>query len=225
MEKIMEQVQQWEYLSSLAKENYGFLLRMELREQELQYRIFSYINEKQHKCFSVLYDSATKEFMVRITVGLTEYCDITFITPDLPSLESLLQERMAQRLAGMAAFDRASMDSILLDKKVLEWDCGNRLPENCCGFSLFINPREPVKVINGSYIIIDYSDFLKESNLIIYYNMFRDEFFGELRLKRTPAMTAAFDCRTVDELATRIEENLQPVLKSIREQIDGDADF
>lgn len=51
-------------------------------------------------------------------------------------------------------------------------------------------------------------------------NIFRDEFFGELRIRKTPEMTSAFDAKEVSELAEKIEENLVDELKKLRARIE-----
>ena len=220
MEKIIEQVQSWELLAKLPKDLAGFTLIMELEQCGTQYHIFTYQNKVSYKSFSVLYDQATKEYFARIIIGLTEYFDVNFIVGDIKILESLLEKRLKETLTSLAYFNREKVDSIVLDKKILEWPYGKQLPQNIAGFELFIKPDEPIKVINGSYILIDYSDFKAESNLIIYYNMFRDEFFGETRIKRTPKMSAAFDTNNLIDLQEAIAAHLKSVLQEMRMQLD-----
>jgi len=117
-------------------------------------------------------------------------------------------------------FNRDNLGSIIIDKQILEWPYGNELPQELLGFELFIKPSAPVKIINGSYIIIDYSDFSNESSLVIYYNIFRDEFFGEARIRRTPQMSAVFDATTLEKLQENIATHLNKVLQSIRNQLE-----
>ncbi len=219
MEKIIEQVQKWEFVAKLPKEFVGFTLKIELIEKDTQYCMFTYYNEEWHKSFSVLYDTATKEYFARMIIGLTEYFDANFIVGNLEALESLLTSRLKKSLESLAVFNREELDSILIDKQILEWSYGKGLPKKIAGFELFIKPNEPVKIINGSYIIIDYSDFVNESNFVVYYNIFRDEFFGEVRLRRTPQMSAVFDARTLEELEENINVHLQGVLESMRSQL------
>ncbi|AIF51178.1 hypothetical protein [Pelosinus sp. UFO1] len=220
MEKIIEQVQAWNMLGKLPKEFVGFTLTLELEKRDTQYCIFTYKNEERHRSFSVLYDHATKEYFARTVIGLMEYYDVNFIVGDIERLESLLVERLRAVLTSLASFTRENLDSILLDKKVIEWPYNKELQQNLFGFELFIRPDEPIKIINGSYIILDYSDFKTESNLAIYYNIFRDEFFGETRIRRTPTMAAVFDANNLDDLQEALASNLTSVLESLRAQID-----
>lgn len=220
MEKIIEQVQAWNMLDKLPKEFVGFTLTLELEKRDTQYCIFTYKNEERHRSFSVLYDHATKEYFARTVIGLMEYYDVNFIVGEIERLESLLVQRLKDVLTNLASFTRENLDSILLDKKVIEWPYNKELQQHLFGFELFIRPDEPIKIINGSYIILDYSDFKTESNLVIYYNIFRDEFFGETRIRRTPTMAAVFDANNLDDLQEALASNLTSVLESLRAQID-----
>ena len=219
MKKIIEQVQTWELLAKLPTEFAGFTLCRKLQEQGTQYCIFTYQNEEWHRSFSVLYDKTTKEFFARAVVGLTEYFDVNFIVGDIELLEKILISRLNDTLTSLAVFNPDNLGSIIVDKQILEWPYEKELPQKLVGFELFIRPSAPVKIINGSYIIIDYSDFSYESSLVIYYNIFRDEFFGEARIRRTPQMAAVFDATTLEELQENITAHLKVVLESMRSQL------
>ena len=93
------------------------------------------------------------------------------------------------------------------------------MPETIEGFVLFIRPDQPVKVINGSYIVFAYCDFEAESDFIIYYNVFRDEFFGEARVNKIPEMNYTFDSTELSELEEKLDQYLVPRLKEIRQCI------
>lgn len=213
----------WAYLQSLPAELEGFALRRDMRVDGDQYDIFSYVCEVQRRRFTVYYHEETKEYKARIAVGLTEYCDIDFITDDLAVLEALLRERLAQTLRGLVEFDRAAIDSIVIEKKILEWPFAATLPETVEGFALFIRPSEPLRVINGSYIVIDYSDFAAQSNFIVYYNIFRDEFFGEAKIRRIPEMNYLFDSHQLEELEEKLRAHFLPRLREIRARLEEEA--
>jgi hypothetical protein len=219
MKKIIEQVKEWSFLSELPAERAGFKLSLEHAENGSQFTIFTYCDKDEYRSFTVLYDKATKDFLARINIGLTEFFDISFITTDLAALEKVLTGRLAATLDSIAAGGDRQYESIFRDKKILEWAYGAGLPAEMAGFSLFIAPRQALKTINGSYIIIDYSDFAAASNLAVCYNIYRDEFFGGMRLNHAPRMTALFDARELDELADKLNVNLEPTLRALRDQI------
>ena len=153
-----------------------------MQEVDDTFQIYSYDNELLKRRAMVYYHEETKEYKLLVTIGLTEFCAIEYISESLDQLEKILHERFNNLLNDISKFNREHISSIIVDKKIMDWDYIDKLPQELEGFKLFINPKEPVKIINGSYIIIDYCDFSKESNFIIYYNVFRDEFFGEAKL-------------------------------------------
>lgn len=217
MEKIIEQVKSWPYLQQLPAEHAGFSLSLDLCEGGCQYAVFSYQNRQEHRAFSVVYDATTKDFLGRVTIGLTEYYDVAFIVTSLDGLEKVLAAKLGDTLDNLAG--HCQYESIFRAKKILEWPYGAELPGEVDGFRLFISPRQPVPIINGSYTIIDYSDFAAASNVNIFYNVYRDEFFGQYCLNTTPYTTGLFDARELGELTGKLDNNLQPLLAELRQRI------
>lgn len=219
MQKIIEQVEAWQYLQQLPTEYEGFTLVCEPCASGSQYTIFTYQKPRDYRSFTVLYDKDTKDFLARVTVGLFEYYDVSFITGDLARLEQALAQRLERTLDVLANPGRQEYESIFRGKHILEWSYAAQLPKELHGFKFFIQPTEAVKTINGSYIIIDYSDFSMASNLVIYYNIYRDEFFGEMRVNQTPRMISQFDAKELAELTAKLEEGLEPALAGLRREI------
>ena len=215
MDKIVETVQSWVYLERLAPRIGRFVLSRDLRSEGLRYWIFSYHYSENRRSFAVLYDKATKDYMARITIGLTEFCDVNTISGSVEGLEKLLTGYMEKSLLQMSDFTVESLCSVCREKQIVEWDAAKLLPENVAGFELYIRPSAPVRMINGSYVIVDYSNFFTESNLIVYYNIYRDEFFGELRIRRTPESITMFDAKSLKDLEERLQTNLIPVLEKM----------
>jgi hypothetical protein len=213
--EIAEIIRDWQFLQTLPSQLHGFCLSLDLSYDDDIFHIFSYNNTQTRRSFTVVYDPSTKDFLGRVAVGLTEYYDVRYIVTDLAKLEAVLTERMDSTLLQMAQFDKSQLSGVFLAKKVLEWPYGRQLPVKFGKFELFITPQQPLPIINGSYIIIDYSDFSTASNLLILYNIYRDEFFGELRIKRTPHATVLFDAKTLDELEEKLTNNLVDVLKKM----------
>lgn len=217
MQQIIDQLKDWPFLQRLPAEHAGFSLNIELTECGTQYAAFTYQNPRAHRSFAVVYDSATKDFLAKVTIGLNEYYDVAFIVTSLDALEKLLAAKLAATLDALAG--KEDFESIFRAKKILEWPYGRELPGELAGFGLFIAPERPVRFINGSYIIIDYSDFAAASNLNICYNVYRDEFFGQYRLENTPFSTGLFDARELGELAGKLEDHLRPALADLRRRI------
>jgi len=220
MQQVISKINEWEYIHKLPPTINGFVFSKELSESGTLFHLFTYANESARRSFSVLYDHATKEFIARIKVGLIEFCDIAYIVADLEMLENVLEKRLETTLSRLGFFDINDLNSIFLEKKIVEWQYAAKLPQVFAGFELYIKPLEPLKIINGSYVILNYTDFLSESDLIIYYNIYRDEFFGELRIRRTPQMAAVFESKQLSELEEKLELYLNPTLENMRCQIN-----
>ena len=106
-------------------------------------------------------------------------------------------------------------NDFLREKKIDTWTYGKNLPATLEGFELFIKPTAPVEVTNGSFIIINYADFAINSDFILYYNIYSDEFSGETRINGAPHVSYAFDAKTLKELETKLKENLAAELITI----------
>ena len=149
-------------------------------------------------------------------IGLIEFCHIEFVTGNFREFEKLLRQHFEPMLRDLAEFNPKTVTSLLLEKGVMEWEYGKNLPSEAEGFRLFIRPSEPVRINNGSYIVFDYVDFGIASNFTIYYNIFRDEFFGEARIRNIPVVTYSFDSNELSELEANLECHMLSYLQEIR---------
>ncbi len=217
MKEIIAQVNEWPFLRQLPADQAGFSLSLDLAEDGVQYNVFSYRNAEELRSFSVVYDRATRDYLARVAVGLNEFYDVSFICPDLASLERILTAKLEDALVELSG--GRQYESVFRAKKILEWPYCERLADEVAGFHLFITPRQPLKTVNGSYIILDYSDFAAASNLSISYNIYRDEFFGQVHLRQTPHMIGTFDTRDLGELAAKFDRELGPLLADLRGRI------
>ena len=219
LEKVQAELSAWTYLQQLEDEKMGFKLCKRMQEVGDTFEIYSYENDDLKRKVMVYYHEETKEYKLLITIGLTEFCAIEFISENLLQLEQILNKRFETLLGDISSFHKEHVSSIIVDKKIMQWQYINKLPREINGFKLFISPDKPVRIINGSYIIIDYCDFECESNFIIYYNMFRDEFFGEARIHRIPEVTYDFDSSQLNELELKLQDKLEVTLNQIRNRI------
>ncbi len=217
--KVEQDTADWAYMEKLPAQWFGFHYQKEMRVNDDMYELYSYSNEDIHRSLTTYFHEETHEYKLRVRIGLTEFCRIEFIAPDLPSFERLLTEQFEGMLHDLAEFNPATINRIVRDKHILEWDYKKLLPDTLEGFQLFIRPDQPVRVLNGSYIVFDYSDFTVDSNFIIYYNMFRDEFFGEARINNIPDVNYTFDATELPELEEKLDANLKLRLEGIREKL------
>lgn len=223
IEKVNTEIADWQYMKDLPEIWHGFTLDRTAAISKDSYDLYRYVNEDLHKSATVYFHEETHEYKVRLKIGLIEFCRIEFITASIQVFEKLLKNQFEQVLKDMVEFNPKSLSSIVVDKKITTWDTGIKLPETIEGFNLFIGPAQPVKINNGSYIVIDYVDFALESSFTVYYNIYRDEFFAEARIWNIPDVNYDFDSNELSELEAKMHRHFIPRLKEIRTRAEKEA--
>ena len=216
--KLTAQVEEFHFAENLPDELEGFTIKKIFAPNEDKFIFFTYANEKIHCALTTYFHEETSEFKVRQRIGLTEFCLTNFFTEDFKTFQSLLDAELADVLKNLRGFRDKSIDNFLREKKIDNWTYGKNLPATLEGFELFISPAAPVEVTNGSFIIINYADFSINSDFVLYYNIYSDEFSGELRLDGAPHVSYAFDAKTLKDLETKLKENLTTELLAIRNE-------
>lgn len=212
-------VEGWAYPDSLPADCRGFSLQREACWDGSVYRVFSYRNEARRRSASVIYDNNTDDYMLQLRIGLTEFCDVNFINRDRAAFESVLDRFLDARLETLDRCLPERTEFLFRDKKILEWAAGFEFPPASNGFALFLSPAESVQVTNGSYLILDYSDFDEASSLRFYYNIFRDDFYAEYLVMGAPQATPRFDAKTLPELAERLRSGLDEATDELRRRL------
>lgn len=214
--KVESELENWEYLCSLPDSWHGFQLDRTHNIIENMYDICSYHRNDVHQNVILYFHEETHEYKVRLKLGLIEFVRIEFIASKLKDFEKLLNDQLEVLLLELSEYDPGRLSSIVLKKGITEWEDADKLPEICEGFTLFVKPQQPTKINNGSYIIIDYVDFDIESDFTIYYNIYRDEFFGEARIRNIPDVSYEFDSSSLEELGKKLHIGMKDRLQEIR---------
>jgi len=219
MSAVVKLVESWEYPGSLPENHGDFCLELQNRRDVLLYHIFAYHNPALRRSASIVFDQGTAEYMVRIKVGLIEFCDVRFIHPDLKSFEQILSSGLLPLLEMLQQCVPERMETLFRNKKIVEWSCDGFLPLGLQGFERTVCPKTCVQVTNGSYLILDYSDFGCDSSLRFFYNVFRDDFFAEFLICGVPEATQEFDSNTLPDFETKLKNQLDSSLVRLRDRI------
>jgi len=220
MAALQDPTEGWqEYLQSLPPVYSGFTLDKEAKEEGLLHRIFAYRNDACSRSATIVYDKVTFEFMLRVRVGLVEFCDVRFIHPDRERFEAVLKNSLFSLLDLLQCCIPERMETLFRNKKLHEWDYESFLPQQLHGFTRVLCPQNCVQVTNGSYLILDYSDYACVSSLRFFFNVFRDDFFAELLLKGVPEATKLFDAKSLSDLEARLRKSLDGCLLDLRTRI------
>ena len=218
LEKIQQETAEWAYLQELPRDWFGLVYAKRYEEVGDTFELFSYRNEEKHLGVVAYYHQETKEYKLKIQRGLTEFCLMQFITASFAEFEQHLRKYLEGAVHDLAIYNPEAISYVTKMLNIPEWDYKGLLPHELEGFSLFIEPKQLVRVLNGSYIVFDYSDFSINSNFIIYYNEFRCEFFGEARINNIPEMNYVFDSKTLEELEQKLKDHLVDRLREIRQR-------
>jgi len=212
--KIESEIIEWSYAKELPPAYHDFSLKHIDKADGDRYDLFDYSSASLHLGATAYFHEETMEYKLRVRRGLIEFCQVDFISSDLPTFTQFLQEHLFSLLDKLT--EPELKHPLLLRTGIFDWEYGRNLPEKSEGFALFVRPAAPYPLTNGSYVIIDYSDFELGSNFTVYYNIFRAEFFAEARIKMMPDVLYEFDATELKTLTEKLSLNLTAKLQEIR---------
>lgn len=204
---------------NLPDELEGFAVKKIFAEADDKFIFFSCDDDENHCGLTIYFHEETAEFKVREKIGLTEFCLTKFFTEDFAHFKELIDSELVDVLKNLRGVRKKNPNRFLHEKKIDTWSYGKNLPATLEGFELFISPAAPVEVTNGSFVVINYADFSANSDFVLYYNVYTDDFSGERRVNGAPQVTYAFDAKTLDELEDKLKKNLVDELLSIRSSL------
>lgn len=213
--KILAELENTNFFENLREETAGYKLKKIFAENDDKFFYFSYENEKQHRAFSAYFHEETAEYKARIKIGLVEFCLTKFFANKLETFTEILNSEMQAAIENLSAPVDTKTDLLIADQNFSDWEYAKTLPENLEGFELFITPQKPAKITNGSYIILNYSNFATNSDFTIYYNIYTETFSGESKINLVPNVIYLFDAETLKDLEIKLQKNLASELYKI----------
>ncbi len=217
---VKELVADWAYMKNLPPTIKNFQLQVLKEEYDDIYDLYRYVDDNLHCSATAYYHAETDEFKLRVQIGSFEFCNKECIAPTLEEFEDILSSRFDEILHHVVDFNMDKIETLFKDKHIVDWDYSSILPDQLEKFELFIRPSKPLRITNGSYVILDYENFSYNSNFVIYYNIFRDEFFSDARVAGVPDINYEFDSQSLEELQNKLSIHLSERLKTIRERAE-----
>jgi len=214
--KILAELESTKIFDNLREEIAGYKLKKIFAEDGDKFFYFSYDNEESHRAFAAYFHEETQEYKVRVKIGLTEFCLTKFFSNTLESFAKILNDEMQNSLENLSAPANTVTDLLIADKKFDAWEYPKTLPANIEGFQLFITPDKPAKISNGSYIILNYSNFATNSDFTIFYNVYTENFCGESKINFLPNVSYLFDAETLKDLESKLKKNLAAEISNIK---------
>lgn len=211
--EIQEETKNWDFIDQLP-EQVGQFTRKRVGTIDGQVlTICRYEAPALRASLDITYSSETFDYILVHTMGMNSYRDIRFIYKEKDIFARKVQSYLTRILDAMEHPRKVNLGEMVEEKGILTWDYGNHLPEKIGPFQLYIKPADAIEHINGSIIVIDYSNFARKDQLIIMYNRLRDEFFGEVKINSVFHASMDFDSKNLKELEQRLEEHLESTLK------------
>lgn len=215
-EIIAEANESVNFFENLPAEIHGFKFKKIFSVEGDKFFYFSYENSKIHRGLFAYFHEETKEYKIRLKIGFNEFCLTKFFTQDFSDFQKKISNELEKILENLSG-DHTELNSLIKEKNFPAWEYGKNLPENIFDFELFISPKNPVEITNGSYIIINYSDFKSESDFTICYNIYTENFSAEFTENRVPHVSYLFDAEDLPELEKKLQQNLSAELSKIQE--------
>ncbi|WP_432643533.1 hypothetical protein [Acidaminococcus sp.] len=211
--EIQEETRSWDFIDRLPEQVGQFTKKRVGTIDGQILTICRYEAPALRASLDITYSSETFDYILVHTMGMNSYRDIRFIYKEKDIFAQKVQNYLPGILDCMEHPTRVNLGEMVEEKGILTWDYGNHLPEKIGPFELYIRPANAIEHINGSIILIDYSNFVRKDQLIIMYNRLRDEFFGEVKINSVFHASMDFDSRNLQELEQRLEDHLESTLK------------
>ena len=218
--KILAEVQATDFFDKLPSEIHGFTLKKIFAEDDDKFIYFSYENIQVHRAVIAYFHEETLEYKIRVKIGLNEFCITKFFTSNFADYCEKISAELDKLIESF--FDgHENLNPFITEKKIAQWAYGKNLPENIAGFELFIKPSNPVEVTNGSFIIINYSDFSTASDFTITYNIYTENFSCEYCINHVSQVNYIFDSDSLAELEKKLQKNLSVEISRISDNFHG----
>ncbi|MBR5589606.1 MAG: hypothetical protein IKW41_05580, partial [Phascolarctobacterium sp.] len=213
--EIEAELQEWEFLKQLPKELEGFTLREGTGIKGNILNIASYVDEANHACVDLIYTGETFDYVIVKNLGLHTFRDDRFFTRDKDKFAEVVLNKLPALLQEMG---KSKVKHMGYESEVMgfnEWEDWKTLPKQIGNFELYITPDNPLEYINGSWVILDYSDFVNGNQLMFLYNSFRNELFAEMTKGNLPLTTEEFNANSLEALSALIREKLEKTLTAL----------
>ena len=217
-EKIDAALAAWAVLDELPVEIDGFVLSKVREQREAQYDFFRYDYAAEHRAVVGFYDAATTSYKLRVAIGVVSFALPSFVYADLETFGRELQRNLSNVMQEMHADTLQTQELLPIRASIETWAYGAELPEELEGYTLFVRPSAPAQLTNGSFLVVDYVNFARGNDVGIYYNCYRNEFFGEYHVGGMPYVSYSFDAADLEELEQRLKLQLVRYLRTTTEQ-------
>ncbi len=215
IKEVAENVKSWDFILNLPQEICGFVKSMPNNIDGQILHICQYFNSEIRAKLEIIYTSETFDYIVVRTMGINTYRDVRYVYKERDIFAEKVLEALPRIIKSMEHPDSVDLGEMVAKQSILTWEYGNKLPTSIGDFELYIKPEKAIEHINGSIILIDYTDFTRKDQFVVYYNRLRNQFFAELKIAGVFRDSKVFDSKNLKILQGKLEKNLQDTLNYV----------
>jgi len=213
--EMLEKTKNWDFIKALPDKIDAFSKKLDGTIAGNILTICTYSALTINAKVDIIYTFETSDYILIRTMGLNTYRDISYIFREKDLFAAKVTANLPQILHQMEHPEDVNLGEMVADQHILTWQYGNSLPPKIGSFQLYIKPSHAIEHLNGSIILIDYTDFAKNDQLVIYYNRLRNDFYGEARIAGVFHATKQYDATNLTQLQEKLEKNLNNTLEKI----------
>ena len=213
-EKRRQLFMDWDIENELPADIGPYHLQRIDTQQDRIYYAFGWIDEKSGWQIRALYDEETADYMIKMDLHMMTLTEIECITGDFEEFQGYVR-KLTPKAIEKELIHREEVSVLVRGKGFMVWDYHELLPETLGAYQRIIAPDRPLLGLNGSYVIAAYECQEKDTGILFFYNMYRNEYYGELRAKGIPGIIHQYDAKTIEELEKKIEIHLEKDLEDL----------
>ena len=215
LEEIAQETKDWDFIKNLPDHIGPFTKSVSGTITGKILQICTYSSAALRAKVDLIFTSETFDYILVRTIGINVYRDINYIYKEKDIFATKVGAKLPEILHTIEHPEEVNLGEMVANKKILTWQYGNNLPEQLDSFQLYIKPSHSIEYLNGSIILIDYTDFAKNDQFVVYYNRLRNQFFGELKIAGVFHATKDFDSTNLTQLQAKLEKHLKITLQEI----------
>ena len=209
----------WDIEKELPTEIGEYKLKRMDRQEGRIYYAFCWEGQKTGWQVRALFDEETMDYMVKMDLHMITMTEIELITGDFEEFKRNMK-LLTPKCIEKELIHREQVSVLVRGKGFMVWDYSHYFPPVIGHYERIIEPAKPLLGLNGSYIIASYECKEKDTGILFFYNMYRDEYYGELRAKGIPGIIHQYDAKTIQALETAIRHHLEKDLEDLYENPD-----
>lgn len=192
------------------------IAKLVIDDREETDRIYFFHYENPKGCiWQALYDKETRDYTVQIVTQLTACHDIQFIKSTPEAFWENLLSSYECAVANTVGEERESLPFECKRAQIDTWQYEEVLPESVSEYRLTVTPRNPVRGVNGSYILAEYARADMGRGIQLYFNSYRHDFYGEAFVNGVAKITHVFDAKNLAMFEEVIRRELASFLSDL----------